>query len=121
MLVGLKPHLVRIQGDDGVDTYTKSLLHFNGQPGSQNFADFSNKVWTAGSYAQLGVVAEAGFSGLDLRAGGWIDTPHHADFDPKTEEFTAECWVYLLNTGTNKYIFGKCDSGAGNISMYCRT
>jgi hypothetical protein len=123
MLAGLKPHLVQPQLDVGVDTYTKSLLHFNGQFSSQNFADFSNRIWTAGNYAELGNIPQGGYGCLDLRAGnGWIDTPAHIDLDVKTEEFTIECFVYALNSGTYKYVFGQGDSSAsaGTLSMFCR-
>jgi len=77
------------------DSYTKSLLHFNGDDASTTFTDESGKTWTAGGNAQLDT-AQKKFgtaSGLLDGTGDYIDTPDTADHEPAAGDFTVDHWI----------------------------
>jgi len=64
------------------DSYTKSLLHFDGVDASTTFTDESGKTWTHYGDAQIDTAQSVfgGASGLLDGAGDYITTPDHDDF-----------------------------------------
>jgi len=94
------------------DSYTKSLLHFDGADGSTTFTDESGKVWTAGGNAQIDT-AQSKFgtgAGLFDGTGDYIDTPDHDDFTVGSGDWTVDFWFRVPPTATEQYIFGQRDS-----------
>ncbi|MFC1625951.1 glycosyltransferase [Patescibacteria group bacterium] len=78
--------------DDG---YNKVLLHMNGTDASTTFTDELGKTWTAANNAQIDTAQSkfGGASGLFDGYNDYITTPHHADFDLGSGDFTIDCWV----------------------------
>jgi len=76
------------------DSYTKSLLHFDGSDASTTFTDESGKTWTAYGNAQIDTAQSkfGGASGLFDGTGDYITSPDSADlyFDG---DFTIDFWV----------------------------
>jgi hypothetical protein len=101
------------------DSYTVSLLHFDGADASTVFTDESSKTWTKYNHAQIDTAQSkfGGASGLFDGTDDYIDTPDSADFDVGSGNFTAECWLKLNTTGVTHRVFGQCDSGASNASL----
>ena len=95
------------------DSFTKSLLHFDGVDASTTFTDESGKIWTTGGTAQLDT-AQSKFgmaSGLFAGSINYITTPDHADFNVGANNFTVDFW-FKKTAGTGSYLtgFGICDS-----------
>lgn len=77
------------------DSYTKSLLHFDGTDAATTFTDETGKVWTAAADAQIDT-AQKKFgtaSGLFDGTGDYISTPDHADWNFGTGDFAIDLWV----------------------------
>jgi hypothetical protein len=94
------------------DTYTKSLLHFNGYNNSTLVEDFgSTKVWTAGGTAKLTITTKKfGRSCLYLDGDtAYISTPDHADFTLGLAAFSFDFWLKfpVLPGVTPQCIFSK--------------
>jgi hypothetical protein len=95
------------------DSYTKSLLHFDGSDASQTFTDESGKTWTAYNHAQLDTAykkfgtASGLFDGIDDA----ISTPDHSDFALGSGDFTFDFWI-KRNGGLGEWqtIFAQVDS-----------
>lgn len=83
------------------DSYTKSLLHFNGTDGSTTFTDESGKTWTANGNAQIDTAQSkfGGASGLFDGTGDYISTPDHADFVLGSGDWTFDFWIRWNSTG----------------------
>ena len=90
-----------------IDTYTKSLLHFDGSLG-----DEANKVWTA--YGNAGVSdAQSKFGGYSCYFDGNQDylTAEFTELAGYAGDVTIECWFKLAGTptgtayNTSYYIF----------------
>lgn len=83
-----------------------SLLHFNGADASTTFTDVKGKIWTASSNAQIDTAqfkygtASGLFSGVSADK---IQTPHHADFDFGSGDFTVEGWLRFNSIAANNY------------------
>ena len=98
----------------GNDSYTKSLLHMNGNDGSTTFTDNAaggSHTWTAYGNAQLDTAQSkfGGVSGLFDGSGDYIDTPDSNDWDFGAGNFTVDGWV-RLNTKKDCYIAGQDNS-----------
>ncbi len=76
------------------DSYTKSLLHFNGTDASTTFTDESGKTWTANGDAQIDTAQSkfGGASGLFDGNGDYVSTGSSSDFS-FGGDFTIDCWV----------------------------
>ena len=61
------------------DTYTKSLLHFNGSDGSTTITDESGKTWTAYDNAQIDT-AQSKFGGASMLLDGVGDYIKTTDY-----------------------------------------
>lgn len=101
---------------DGIDSYTKVLLHMDGTNGSTTFTDssFIPKTWTAHNHAQLNSslykfgAASGFFDGTD----DYIDTPNSTDFNFGNGDFTIDFWVKLNLFDRTQYIAGQRNAEA---------
>ncbi len=95
------------------DSYTKSLLHFDGSDASQTFTDESGKTWTAYNHAQIDTAYKKFGSGAGLFDGidDAISTPDHSDFALGSGNFTFDFWI-RRNGGLGEWqtIFAQVDS-----------
>jgi len=84
------------------DSYTKSLLHFDGADASTTFTDESGKVWTVVNQAQIDTAQSkfGGASGLFDGASDHITTPATTDFQYGWGDFTIDMWARINATGT---------------------
>lgn len=89
------------------DTYTKSLLHFNGSDGSTTITDESGKTWTAYGNAQIDTAQSkfGGASGLFDGIGDYVQTSGHVDFNVTKENFTIDMWIRRANTSNDDFMF----------------
>ena len=108
------------------DANTVSLLHFDEDDGAvftkdvaanwtmdaaPQFYDESGKVWTAAGNAQLDTAQyKWTASGLFDGNGDYISTPHHADFNLGSGDFTIDFWV--KSTQTTQYATLVCKTPA---------
>lgn len=115
-----------ISGDvPGNDSFTKSLLHFDGTNGSATFPDVnvggSAKTWTA--YNSFGTstltTAKSKFGPSSVTFSNTltaVKTPPHADFNVGSGNFTIDFWYNSITTGSA--ICGQGDASFANISMF---
>ena len=115
-----RPKLVVASG--GNDSYTKSLLHFDGADAATSVTDVavggSGHTWTFNGNAQLDT-AEQKFGTASLLldgTGDWIDTPDSADFNTGSSDFGIDCWIKRGSTGVRQGICGQINSGGTNAS-----
>src|SRR6266487_3394688 len=76
------------------DSYTKSLLHFDGTNSSTTFTDESGKTWTANGNAKIDN-SQAEFGGTSGNFDGvvsYLSTGSSSDFS-FTGDFTIDTWV----------------------------
>jgi hypothetical protein len=84
------------------DSYTVSLLHFDGADAGTVFTDESGKAWTTYGNAQIDT-AQYVFGGASGLFDGTLDrisTPDHADFNFAGGDFTIDGWARSNNIGT---------------------
>lgn len=104
----------------GVDSCVKSLLHMDGVQFSTAFVDETSKTWTAYGEAKLKQdnrrygTASVYFDG----AGDYLETPDTDDFDPGTDAFTVDFWIYPESLGGESvgqqiYLAGKSNPTSG--------
>jgi hypothetical protein len=101
------------------DSYTKSLLHFEGSNGSTTFIDESGKAWTANGDAQIST-AQIKFgisSGLFDGTGDYISTPNSADFDFGSDNWTIDLWIWRDGTKAYPYAFSLGKSGGNGLGI----
>lgn len=96
------------------DTYTKSLLHFNGADASTTFPDESGKTWTVNGDAQLDTAQKKFGSASGLFDGtGDALTITNAEMAPGTGAFTLDFWIRHSAASTQVY-YDSREAGAGN-------
>jgi hypothetical protein len=91
-------------GKKTYDSFTKSLLHFNG-----NYVDEIGKIWTPNA-SVLSATSKFGSGSVQFNGSSWIDTPDHADFTLGSGDFTVDFGIYRSTTGTIQRICGQMDS-----------
>jgi hypothetical protein len=76
------------------DSYTKSLLHFDGSDTSTTFTDESGKSWSHYGNSQIKTAQSkfGGASGYFDGSGDYIRTPYTSDFDLSSGDFTIDAW-----------------------------
>lgn len=82
------------------DSYTKSLLHFDGSDLSTTFTDESGKTWTPYDNARLSTTSPKFGTASGYFDGGTdrITVPASSDFDFGTGEFTVDFWIKSSDT-----------------------
>jgi hypothetical protein len=99
---------------NGIDEFTKLMLHMNGANGSTVFTDssLSPKTVTANGNARLSTMSPkfGTASGLFDGAGDYIDTPDSEDFNVGNGNFTVDCWVKFNSVTGTPWIFGQGDA-----------
>lgn len=99
------------------DTYTKSLLHFDGSDGSTTITDESGKTWTVFGNSQIDT-AQSKFGGASILfdgIGDYIKTTDYADFNVGKENFTIDFWL-RISTGFSSSVF-ETDYASGTVMM----
>lgn len=96
------------------DSYTKSLLHFNGTDASTSITDQIGKTWTAAGNAQLDT-AQFKFGGSSLYldgTGDYITTSDHNDFAVGSGDFTIDFWLKCASVpgAAYMYVLGQTNS-----------
>ena len=104
------------------DSYTKSLLHFNGADASTTFTDESGKVWSvysAGSWPQIRTAdkkfgSASGYFNGDF-GSGWIYSSAHADWILAANDFTFDFQLHP-NFPSDFFVWGQVvDSNNYNL------
>lgn len=83
------------------DSYTKSLLHFDGADASTTFTDESGKAWTRTGTPTISTTQKkfGSASGLFSGSTAYISTPSHTDFDFGSGDFTIDFWCRATAVG----------------------
>jgi Concanavalin A-like lectin/glucanases superfamily len=101
------------------DSYSKSLLHFNGADASTTFTDESGKSWTAIGDAKLSTTTpKFGSACLVLDGSDAIDTPDSADFDVGSGDFTVDGWFKKAADNTAMYFYAQYGALSTSSAMY---
>lgn len=96
--------------------YARLLLHGDGTNGDNRFPD------AAGSHpvAAFGDVqvstAQSRFGGAGVYfdgSGDYLETANSPDFEPGSQAFTLDFWLYPLDDGNSSYLIGKSMPDAG--------
>jgi hypothetical protein len=104
-------------GVDGVDDYTKVILHFDDDDESTTIIDSHTggtaHAWTAAGDAQIDT-AQSKFGGSSCLfdgTGDWVTVSDNADFALGSGDWTIDLWFYCdAASGTIKHIAGQNDS-----------
>ena len=112
----------QITGTRGIDSYTVSLLHFDGSNDSTTITDETGKVWTPQADAKLKTAVKAyGSASLYLDGtGDYISTPDSDDFYLGTGNWTIEWCMYPTVFSTDK-THGICGQYVDNNNFWCIT
>ena len=105
------------------DSYTKSLLHFDGSNNASVFTDESGKVWTRTAWPVINTdkYKLGGASGAFNSGGGngnYISTPINSDFSVSTGDYTIDFWVFWPSTPYFSAFFQAGASNQGFIFYY---
>jgi hypothetical protein len=97
--------------------YARLLLHCDGSDGSTEFIDETGRhSATVIGDAQISV-AEGRFGGSSAffdGAGDYLEFPDSPDFDPGSQPFTIDFWLFSLLAGSGtQYIIGKSSPNGG--------
>jgi len=97
----------KLTGTRGMDDYTKSLLHMDGDNNGTIFIDETGKTWTAAGTAVTSSTQIAyGLSSVYLDGDSdYISTPDSDDFDLGADPFTIDFWMYPLVTSGAYTVF----------------
>lgn len=99
-----------------------ALLHGNGADTSTTIIDdsASGKTYTANGNAQIDT-AQSKFGGASMLfdgTGDYISTPHHADHEFGTGDFTVECWVRFNSLAGGPCMISNYQSAADGWSLF---
>ena len=111
--------------DNGPDSYTKLLLHFDGADEATSTTDSSDSGHTitmTGAKIDNGAsvfgTSSAYFDGTD----DYIEVAKSSDLDLGTDAWTVEMWVYWEDgSSTHEYIFYWGDGSATNLHLFAIT
>jgi hypothetical protein len=104
------------------DSYTKSLLHFNGAQDSTSVVDETGRVWGVYGNSRIDNV-QSKFGGGSLYfdgSGDYIDTVDHVDFTLGSDDFTIDFWMRFSALPSFSRIMGQALNGVTptSISFY---
>lgn len=111
------------QADDPHWDKVSALYHFDGSNGGTVFIDSSkNNVTPTVIFNAQTSTAQSKFGGSSFYNAGagnrlevYYNTASVVDFG--TNDFTVECWVYRITTGTRQFIFDTRGSGSVPLGM----
>jgi len=95
---------------EGIDAYTKLLLHFDGSDASTSFVDECGHAFTANGNAHIDVgdFVFGGASGIFDGVDDYISTADHADFALGSVDWTLECRFTCTDAaGVNRGLAGQ--------------
>jgi hypothetical protein len=121
-------HFIKFGGEkvcgEGLDSYTKLLLHFNGADGSTAIADECGKTVIVRGNAKIST-AQSKFGGTSVNFTGYdyIATPVNSDFNFGNGDFTIDFWFWANTISNDNSLIsmgGKCGvyNGACVINLY---
>jgi len=97
--------------------YARLLLHCNGSAGSTNFIDETGRhSATVIGDTQVSVAQNrfGGGSAFFDGNGDYLEFPDSPDFDPGSEPFTIDFWMFPLDAGSgHQYLIGKSNPSGG--------
>lgn len=111
-------------GRSGNDSYTKLLLHCNGDDAGTTFKDSSRSdhTVTANGNAQLDTAQKkfGASSALFDGTGDYLSIADHADWNMGSGKFTIDFWIRLaaFPTGDNIGIFENYENGSNRTLFY---
>ena len=87
---------------DGIDEYTKLMLHSDGDDSA------SEHTYTANGNPQLdAVIKKIGDGSMYFNGSSFLSIPDSDDWDFGSGDFTIDFWVYRTSTGNHDYIFNQ--------------
>lgn len=118
---------VKLTGKRALDSYTKSMLRFDGENNGTTIIDDTGKEWTANGGAKLSTSAKVlGTASLVLDGtDDYVETPDSDDFFFGFGNWTIECFVNfgVFSSAKNHGICGQCvdNNNYWNITIYQTT
>ena len=97
---------------------TKLLMHFDGADGGTTFTDSSlsaHSITRTGTVTTSNVQSKFGGTSLKNANEGSLVIPNSSDFNLGLNDFTIECWVYLLSYNTFNTVLDATNSPSGAI------
>lgn len=108
---------------DSFDSFTKSMLKFNGLDGATVCGDEMGKIWTAVGNAQLDTAqSKFGVSSLLLDGtGDYITSPDSADWFMSTGDFTIDCWIRINSLAALVTVFSQTTDATNSVVLNIST
>jgi hypothetical protein len=121
---------------DGIDSFTKLMLHMDGADGSTTFTDSElapTKTVTAVGNAQIDTAQSkfGGASGLFDGTGDYLTVPDSADWAVGSSSFTVDFWIrigtlsdfrfYAQKTDADNFVLFYYDNTGKTINYYSQT
>jgi len=116
---GISPEMTIARATDITDSYTKLLLHCNGEDGSTAFIDSSpyDHTVSANGDAQIDTAQYkfAGASGLFDGSGDFLEIPDSDDWNFGAGDFTMDFWVRFNDTDSENYFYNQYTGPSDNV------
>ena len=90
--------------------YARLLLHGDGPNGTNSFPDAAGGHPVAAVGDVQASAAQSRFGGSAIYfdgSGDYLETPNSPDFEPGSQAFTMDFWMYPLDNGDSSYLIGK--------------
>ena len=100
------------------DSYTKCLLHMNGEDDGTVFTDEVGKTWVSHGAVTSIDYKKFGDTSLYTGGGGYIEASGLTDIALGSGNFTADCWVYPLSLDQHSVFQFNCTSGNNQLNLY---
>jgi hypothetical protein len=103
-----------------LDSYVKSLLHFDGDDGSTTFTDEIGKIWNNYGSSQIDTASYkfGGASGFFGGTGNYITTGSNVDFNIGSGDFTIDAWVRIASLTASRTIIGNMNYEDTSYSFF---
>jgi hypothetical protein len=111
-----------IDVSQGFDSYTKLLLHCDGDDESVSFVDEIGNIVTPVGTVQIDTDVADPFGTSDGTAlfdgdSDYLDVPTSADFDFGSDPFTIDMWIRFDVVNTHQTMISSCDTGRWRFSF----
>lgn len=96
--------------------YTKLLMHFDGADGGTTFTDssqYARAISRTGTVTTSNIQSKFGGTSLKNLNEGALIIPNSSDFNLGLNDFTIECWVYILSYNTFNTVLDATNSPVG--------